>query len=199
MTVCVTERMNDWIDEQLNEPKNESKGKKRERTHWNWLFYRVFAVFQNSFWPNLHIPIIENPLKRALGRDRAAIKLFPICSRLYHRCYRCGLMLCIFVRKKKSMFYLSFICNFRLTIRSPTADTEFDEKVRYLGCASGKACTSGSKRKNVQNIWFARHMNNLCQHSIFVESQRSLTTLVIRANVDILFVEKTDANLDLDP
>ena len=97
------------------------------------------------------------------------------------------------------MFYLSFICNFRLTIRSPTVDTEFDEKVRYLGCDSGKACTDGAKRKNVQNIWFARYMNDLCQHSIFTESGRALTTLVIRPSIDIPFDEKTDANVDLDP
>ena len=42
-------------------------------------------------------------------------------------------------------------------------------------------------------------LNGLCQYLIFIESGRSLTTLVIRVSMNIFFVEKTVANMDLDP
>ena len=41
-------------------------------------------------------------------------------------------------------------------------------------------------------------MNDFCQHSIFTESGRPLTSLVIRPSKDIPFDEKNDTNVDLD-
>ena len=73
----------------------------------------------NSFWLNLHIPRTGNPLESALRRDRAVIKLFPICSKLNQRYKRSGLMLCITVRKKEKyvllVLHLQFQAYFSIT------------------------------------------------------------------------------------
>ena len=74
-----------------------------------------------------------------------------------------------------------------------------DKKMRYLGFDSENACTYGPKGENVQNVQITGIFNDLCQQLTFIESGRSLTTLVIRVRMDIFFLEKTVANLDLDP
>ena len=66
----------------------------------------------------------------------------------------------------------------------------FDKKMRYLGCDGENACTYGPKGENVQNIWFTGIFYDLCQQLTFIESGRSLTTLVIRVRMDIFFFKK---------
>ena len=94
-------------------------------------------------------------------------------------------MLCIVVRKKIGLSFQRFICNFMMIFQSSTMASLFDKKMRYLGCDGGNACTFGSKRENVQNVGFTGILNDLCKHLTYIESGRSLTTLVIRVSMNI--------------